>query len=141
LVLTASVLGGCTTRSAAAPAPSDGGNIPPSAYGQCDPAAAHDAAGFTYAASCSPPATEAGAAASCAQWSESADGDWTSFAESCITDGGAISTVPCPDAGVSGVCTYAATCTTQVTMFYYGAAAAAAAKPACVASPGASFAL
>ncbi len=73
----------------------------------------------------------------CSQWSESADGDWTAFLESCLEDGGTITTVPCPDAGRSGTCTYPAGCTSQTTVLYYGSVEATAASVACQAGGGA----
>jgi hypothetical protein len=139
LALASGGMGGCSSHAAASPPVSDAGNIPPSAYGECDPSAAHDGAAFAYTATCATAASDGGAFATCAQWSESADGDWSPFLESCAADGGQVSTVPCPAAGVSGVCAYPAGCTTQTTVFFYGAAQAAAGKTTCATTAGASF--
>ena len=134
---------GCTAAAPPLPArDQDAGAPPPSAYASCDPAAKHDAAAFTYTATCTPAATEAGPPTACSEWSESPDGDWTPFADSCAAGGGTISTVPCApsatDAGEEdGVCFLPAGCTTQTTLFYYGAAAVAAGRDACAASGGA----
>jgi hypothetical protein len=135
---------GCTTSAPSPPAADldhDAG-APPSAYASCDPAAKHDAAAFTYTATCTPAATEAGPPSTCSEWSESADGDWTPFADSCAAGGGTISTVPCAPAATDagdedGVCFLPAGCTTQTTLFYYGSAAVAAGRNGCTANGGA----
>jgi hypothetical protein len=136
----ASILGGCNGGGAAATHASDAGSIPPSAYAECDPDAGQtDAATFAYTATCSGSGSDGGPPSSCSQWSESADGDWTPFLESCLAEGGTITSVPCPDAGLSGVCSLPPDCTTQTAAFYYGATQAAAGEAACAGTVGARF--
>ena len=136
------LLGGCTGKAAVSGSPSslpDAGTPPASAFDECPMPGQADASSFLYTATCALPGDDAGSMTSCQQWSESEDGDWTSFLESCETANGAITTVPCPDAGLAGVCVLPAGCTSQTTVFQYGAIDAASARTSCIATPGAIF--
>jgi len=134
-------LEGCTGGTNGTVSPSDAGDAPPSASAACDPALPHDAAGFTYTATCAYPLSDAGVPTACQEWSESADGDWTPFIVTCLDAGGTIGTVPCPLTAESGACALEPGCTDETTVFYYGAAQVASGQATCAASPGASFAL
>ncbi len=151
LPLAAAVLLGCTgTTSTTVPAV-DSGNAPASAYAECGASGASgppDAPSIAYTATCAlaldnglPQAGGAGPA-TCEEWSESEDGDWTPFIASCLDAGGSITSAPCPDAGLLGACVLAPTCTDQTTVFYYetpDAAGTASARSACGAIAGGTF--
>jgi len=127
---------GCNPAATGAAPATDAGTIPPSAYAECNPSGSHDAATFTFTATCSALADDGGGARTCAEWSEGADGDWTPFVESCFAEGGTIESTRCPEAGLGGTCALPASCTTQTTVFYYGSANG----PTACAAKGGSFA-
>ena len=140
VVCVAGLLGGCAS-TAGSTAPSDAGttDAPASASATCDPAGPHDAASFTYTATCAFAPDDAGLPLTCQEWWESADGDWSPFIASCFDAGGTLTSIPCSEAGVNGVCALAADCTDQTTIFYYGAPDAASARSTCAISAGATF--